>query len=96
MYCLAARLQLRLPDSRSLKSKRAVLRPVLDRVRNRHVSISEVGHQDSWQRSDLGVAVVAPSEQGAMDEMDAIDRIVWASPDLEVLGIERRWVEFDE
>jgi hypothetical protein len=95
VYCLAERVQLRLPESHSLKAKRAVLRPVLDRVRNRHVSISEVDHQDSWQLSALGIAIVAPTERRAVEEMDAIDRIVWGQPGLDVLEVERRWVEFE-
>ena len=95
MFVLAARFDAHLSECHSLKEKRAVLRPVLDRVRNRHVSISEVDHQDSWQRAAIGVAVVAPSETGATHEMDEVERIVWAQVELNVIDVARRWVEFD-
>ena len=53
-------VDLHLPESRSLKSKRRVLKGLLDRLRNRHnVSIAEVEHQDLWQRARIAVAVVS-------------------------------------
>jgi len=58
------RAELRIFGASSLKEKRAVLRRIKDRVRERHnVSIAEIGHQDLWQRALLGVATVSLSEQ---------------------------------
>lgn len=52
-------LELQIPDSNSLKAKRAVLRSVKDRLRAHHnVSVSEVAAHDKWQRAVLGVASV--------------------------------------
>ncbi|MFQ5839631.1 MAG: DUF503 domain-containing protein [Candidatus Methylomirabilales bacterium] len=54
------RVDLRIPDSSSLKGKRQVLRSIKDRVRNRfNVSIAEVDYLDEWRRATLGVACVA-------------------------------------
>jgi uncharacterized protein YlxP (DUF503 family) len=92
---LAARYELHLPDVRSLKGKRAVLRPLLDRLRNTGVSVSEVDHNDLWQRAALGIAVVAPDPTHATELMDAADRLVWSRPDLEVVDVERRWLGWD-
>lgn len=65
MFIGMARFELFIPHSGSLKAKRRVLRPVLDRVRNNlNLSIAEVDHQDLWQRSALGVACVS----GSIDE----------------------------
>ena len=53
------RLTLQLPGSASLKSKRQVVRKVIDRIRARfNVSIAEVADNDLWQRATLGVAQV--------------------------------------
>lgn len=53
-------MELLLPENHSLKGKRRVLRSVKDRVRDRfNVSIAEVDHLDSWQRSRLGIACVS-------------------------------------
>ncbi len=62
MFVGIARFELFLGASSSLKDKRHVLRPVLDGVRRKfNVSISEVDHQDLWQRAALGVACTAES-----------------------------------
>jgi len=61
MKAAALRFELHIPGPQSLKEKRAVLRPLVEGLRRRlSVSVSEVQHQDSWQRVGLGVAVVAP------------------------------------
>jgi uncharacterized protein YlxP (DUF503 family) len=42
-----------------LKAKRSVLNHVKERVRHKfNASIAEIGHQELWQRAELGVAVV--------------------------------------
>jgi uncharacterized protein YlxP (DUF503 family) len=53
-------IELHLPESGSLKSKRQILKRIKDRIRNRfNVSLAEVENNDLWQRTTLGVAVVA-------------------------------------
>lgn len=95
MHVLAVRYDLQLREAHSLKEKRALLRPLLDRLRNTGASISEVGHHDLWQRAAIGVAVVA-ADAARVDEMvDGIDRLVWSRPDVEVLAADRRWMEWD-
>lgn len=60
MVVAVCRVELVIPGANSLKSKRMVLRSVLDRIRARfHVSIAEVGEQDTWQRASIGFAVVS-------------------------------------
>lgn len=63
------RLELRIPDTASLKDKRQVVRSIKDRVRSRfNVSIAEVGHLDEWQRAVLAVACVS-NEAKVVDGM---------------------------
>lgn len=53
-------IDLTIPDSRSLKEKRQVVRSILDRIRSRfNVSACEADRLDSWQRATLAFAVVA-------------------------------------
>ena len=53
-------IELHLPESGSLKSKRQILKGIKDRIRNRfNVSLAEVENNELWQRSTLGVAAVA-------------------------------------
>ena len=57
------RLDLHLHGVHSLKEKRGVVGKLLARCRNRYpVSAAEVGHQDLWQRTLIGVAVISGSE----------------------------------
>ena len=57
MFLGAARVELRIHGSQSLKEKRGVVRSIKQRVRNRfNLSVAEVGGQDRWQTAVLGVA----------------------------------------
>ena len=51
---------LHVPESRSLKAKRAAIRPIVDGLRHRfRVSVAETGHHEQWQRAEIAVAIVA-------------------------------------
>jgi uncharacterized protein YlxP (DUF503 family) len=57
------------PESRSLKDKRMVVRSITSRVRQTFaVAVAEVGEQDSWQTAVVGVACVSNNARHA-DEM---------------------------
>lgn len=56
-------IELFLSEANSLKEKRKVLKSIIDRIKARfNVSIAEVGQQDTWQRSTLGVAFVSNNQ----------------------------------
>jgi uncharacterized protein len=87
-------IDLHLPACRSLKAKRAVVRPVVEGVRSRfRVSVAEVGDQDLWQRANIGVAVVGATTSHVVDVMDEIERWIWAQPGVEVVSMDRTWME---
>lgn len=49
-------LEIHLPDARSLKDKRQVLRSLKDRLRGQfNVAVAEMDHQELWQRAVVGV-----------------------------------------
>jgi uncharacterized protein YlxP (DUF503 family) len=96
MYVLALDIDLHLPDCRSLKAKRAALRPVIEGLRRRYsVAVAEVGENDRWQRARVGVAAVGGTESHVRDIIDEVERFVWAQAAVEVLEIERIWLERD-
>ena len=91
---LSSRYELRLPGVRSLKDKRARIRPVIDRVRHRHhLSVAEVARQDDLRHAVVQVAVVGSSAGVAEDVMDGIDRLVWSADGVEVVAVERAWLD---
>ncbi len=96
MHVLALRVELHLPGCRTLKEKRAVVRPVVDGIRARfRVSVAEVGHQDEYQRCTVGVALVSGSVHTCEELAAEVERFVWSRPDLEVIEIVRSWLEQD-
>jgi len=94
VHAAVIRFDLHVPGSRSLKGKRAAIRPVVDGIRHRfRVSVAEVDHHDQWQRAAIGVAVVAESEHHVRQVLDAVERFVVSRPDLEVLDADTAWLE---
>ncbi|HYF77516.1 MAG TPA: DUF503 domain-containing protein [Symbiobacteriaceae bacterium] len=71
MFIAAIRLELSIPESGSLKSKRMVLKSLMDKVRTRFgAAVAEVGDQDLWQRAAVGIALVS-GEEGHVRDMAA-------------------------
>ncbi|MCJ7576901.1 MAG: DUF503 domain-containing protein [candidate division Zixibacteria bacterium] len=61
-----ANIDIHIPESGSLKNKRHFLKGIKDRLRNKfNVSVAEVGHNDLWQRTSIGVSVVANDKRFA-------------------------------
>ena len=62
MYVAVASVTLHIPESRSLKSKRRVVRSLVERIRTRFgVSIAEVDGQAAWQSATVGFCCVSGS-----------------------------------
>jgi uncharacterized protein YlxP (DUF503 family) len=94
VHAVAVRFDLHVPESRSLKAKRAAIRPVVDGLRHRFkVSVAEVDHQDQWQRCSIGVALVDGSVGHLEEVMASVERFVAAAPDVDLLDVERAWLE---
>lgn len=93
MHVVGFEVEIRIPDSHSLKDRRQVVRSLLDGAHQRfHVSVAEVGGQDTWQRATLGFAVVASEARIAEGTIDDVDRFLWSRPDIEVIGAETHWL----
>ena len=94
MHAAAACFDLHVSQSRSLKAKRAAIRPILDGLRHRfRVSVAEVDHQNQWQRAAIGVAVIGSTESQVRDVLASVERFVVAAADIELLDVETAWLE---
>jgi uncharacterized protein YlxP (DUF503 family) len=97
VHCAAVCFDLNVPDSRSLKTKRAAIRPIVDGLRHRfHVSVAEVDHLDQWQRAAIGVAVVSGSAAQVEKVLDSVERFVDTAAGVELLDTERAWLEWSD
>jgi len=96
MYVGIAKISLVIGESHSLKEKRMVLRRIKDRVRERiGVVVNEVGELDTWQRAELGVAVVSADRTKALELIDDVVRLAMAAGGAEIVGIAKDAITFD-
>jgi uncharacterized protein YlxP (DUF503 family) len=66
-----------IPESRSLKDKRSVLRSLKDRALHRmNVSVAEVGQQDTWRFSELAFVTVGADSTIVQKRISAISEFL--------------------
>lgn len=96
MHVAAVQFDIHINESRSLKAKRAVVRPIVEGLRHRFsVAAAEVEHHDQWQRAGIGAAVVASTVAHVEEVLDSVERFVWSHPEIEVLEARRSWLDTD-
>jgi len=76
-------------SSSSLKEKRFVLNSIRDRVRKKfNVSISEIGYQDKWQRSQIGIATLSNEFSHTEQSLQKVFQFLDRSDDYEIISYE--------
>lgn len=74
-------VSLSIPESRSLKDKRAILRSLKDRIMHRmNVSVAEVGKQDLWQSAEMAFVTVAAEKVVVDQRLAELSSIVRSNP----------------
>lgn len=62
-------LELFLGEANSLKGKRKILKSLIERLKHKfNISVAEVGRQDNWKHSTIGISVVS----GETSHVDSI------------------------
>ncbi len=77
-------------DSRSLKAKRAYVRPIVAALRKFEVAVAEVGLLDRHGRTEIGVAVISADAAHIADVLDSCERLIAGRPEVEILSAKRR------
>jgi uncharacterized protein YlxP (DUF503 family) len=86
MFIGVSRIDLRIPASGSLKSKRQVMRALTGGLRAKfNVAVAEVDHQDLWQRAALGVTCISESAFHAKKMLHEVERFVAREGRIEML-----------
>ncbi|WP_246939823.1 DUF503 domain-containing protein [Bacillus pinisoli] len=71
-------------DAQSLKEKRAVLQRILSRLKQKYnVSVSEINHQDVWQRTTIGIVAITSSKQATERELQNCIKLIDSFPEIE-------------
>ncbi|MCK4304853.1 MAG: DUF503 domain-containing protein [Candidatus Eisenbacteria sp.] len=77
MFFAICRFEVLIPQGRSLKDKRSVVRSLKERLRSRfHVSVSEVANQDLRQRGTIGIALIGARPRSLESALEAMRRLV--------------------
>lgn len=82
-------MQVQLAEGSSLKDKRRVLKSLLQRTRNRfNVSIAEIGDNDVWRSSVIGISVVSNDGTQCNKVLDTVLDALECEPEIEVGAVE--------
>lgn len=85
-------IQLHIPSSQSLKDKRQIVKRIKDRIKNRfNVSVAETDGQNTWQRCELSVAMVAEIDGAVEREFQFILEYIDSVPEADITD---NWTEF--
>jgi len=83
-------LELLLAGADSLKDKRKVLKSLLERLKHRfNISVAEVGRQDSWKYSTVGIGAVSGDMAHMQSILESVVRFVENHNGVEVVSMER-------
>ncbi len=86
MFIGVCTIELHIPDSDSLKTKRQSLRSLKDRIRSKfNVSVAEVADNDLWQKVSLAVAAVSNDKSHLNQTLDHVLNLVRSVPELSLL-----------
>ncbi|MBN2407158.1 MAG: DUF503 domain-containing protein [Elusimicrobia bacterium] len=95
MFVGVERIEVHLPGIRSLKEKRKHIASLKDRLRsNLKLSVSETGHQELLQRSQLGICGVCQDKKSVEELFRKASSIMKSYPQLIIqtdgVSIERK------
>jgi hypothetical protein len=93
MHIGLVELEIRFPESHSLKEKRAPLRSFMDRARRNHnVSVAEVAYQDEWQRSGVAAVGVNTDRSHLERTLASVEKEIADTAGVEITGARITWL----
>ena len=86
MFIGVCTIEMHIPESGSLKTKRHSLKGLKDRIRSKfNVSVAEVDHNDLWQKASLAVAAVSNDKSYLNQTLDHVLDLVRSVPEVSLL-----------
>jgi len=74
-------VRISIPDARSLKDKRSVLKSMKDRLLNKmNVSVAEVGRQNEWKFAELAIVTVAGDSTIVQSRISKVSSFLRSDP----------------
>ena len=86
MFIGVCTIEMHIPESGSLKTKRHSLKSLKDRIRAKfNVSVAEVDDNDLWQKASLAVAAVSNDRSHLNQTLDHVLNLVRSVPEVNLL-----------
>jgi hypothetical protein len=86
-------MRVSIPEARSLKDKRSVMRSMKDRVMNKmNFSVAEVGSQDKWQSADLAFVTVTAQKKTAEKRISELSTFLRSNPRYVILDLRTEYL----
>lgn len=80
-------------NTHSLKEKRSVLQRILTRLKQKYnISVSEIGYQDTWQRTKIAIVTVSSSRNSSELELNNALKLIDSFPEIERTITEFEWL----
>lgn len=80
-------------DTQSLKEKRSILQRVMTRTKQKfNVALSEVDHQNVWQRTTIGIVTVGSAQVVVEKELQRVLQYLDSFPEIERTITEIEWL----
>lgn len=82
-----------IPGSSSLKTKRMVVKSLIDRLRKRfNASVVEIAYLDKWQRAAIGISMLSNSRKVLERNYANVEQLMRESGNIELLDMTIEWV----
>ena len=76
-YIGVAHVELHIPDARSLKAKRAPVRSLIEKIKNRHqVLVIEADYQDLYQRAGLAICALSSNPVDVEARLQRVEKTI--------------------
>ena len=90
-------LELIIHEAFSLKSKRKVIKRTIERTKNKFkISIAEVGCQDLWNRSKIGICLAGSDRRIIDSTLDKVINFVENLNSAEIFNARREIIHFND
>lgn len=92
-HLILINIEVIIADANSLKSKRAVLNRIKDRVKSRfNASVAEVGDLQKWQRATVAVSMVSNERKKLQQSADKLREELLSMTDISISQFEIDWL----
>ncbi len=80
-------LEIFLPNTHSLKDKRSVLKRMKNLLRKQfNISVSEIGNQDQWGKSLLGILTISNSSSVVSNTLGKVEKFIESNFEVHIIG----------